>query len=378
MTGLRRTVVRLVFAAAVGIGLLATWVRITRGLAGSTHLSDSVPWGLWIALDLTLLGLAGGGFVMAASVHVLGLHRLRPAVRPAILTALLGYTLGTVALAYDLGRPSAIWHPLVQWNPRSVMFEVAWCVMLYLTVILLEFGPAVLERLGWERSLRRWRAALPFFAFVGALLSLSHQSSLGALFLVVPQGLHPLWYSPMLPICFLLSATGAGCAMTLVAAEVGGRIAGRPLDGGLRESLLRFAAVVLGLYGIVRVADVAWRGVLMSASPTTLVGAAFLLELGVGVALPAALTLSRRVRRSRWGALSAALAAVAGLALNRLNVSVVGLAATRRVGYFPSWAEFAVTAMILAVGLALFRLAARHLPVFDLRSSSAALREETT
>ena len=138
---------KLVFLALMAMAFYATIVRFTRGLGPSTNLNDQFPWGIWIGFDV-LCGvmLAAGGFTLTAAVHIFNIKRLRPIVRPTVLTAFLGYGLVCVALMYDLGRPYRIWHPLVMRNPHSVMFEVAYCVMLYTTVLSLEFAPIVLER----------------------------------------------------------------------------------------------------------------------------------------------------------------------------------------------------------------------------------------
>src|SRR3972149_5941341 len=151
----RLTVWQWIFAALMLGGLYATYVRVVYGLGGATNLSDEFPWGLWIGFDILCgVGLAAGGFTLAAIVYIFNLERYKPILRATILTAFLGYLLVIVALLFDLGRPYRIWHPLVMWNPRSVMFEVAWCVMLYTTVLALEFVPVVFERVGWQAPLR--------------------------------------------------------------------------------------------------------------------------------------------------------------------------------------------------------------------------------
>jgi Ni/Fe-hydrogenase subunit HybB-like protein len=191
------TVWRAIFAAIMLVGLYATYRRIMYGLGGSTNLSDKFPWGIWIAFDVMCgVGLAAGGFTLVATVHIFNLERYKPVLRPAILTAFLGYSLVVVGLLYDLGRPDRLWHPLVMWNPHSVMFEVAWCVTLYSTVLFLEFIPVVCEKFGWHKPMA-WihKISVPLM-ILGVLLSTLHQSSLGTLFLIVPEKLYPLWYTP--------------------------------------------------------------------------------------------------------------------------------------------------------------------------------------
>src|SRR5512137_1095249 len=145
-----------------------------------------------------------------AVVHLFHLRRFEPIVRPTVLTGFLGYLFVVFALLFDLGQPWRIWHALVFWNPHSVMFEVAWCVMLYTTVLALEFAPVVLERFRLERPRRMLRAVSTPLVIAGVILSTLHQSSLGSLYLIVPEKLHPLWYSPLLPVLFYLSAVGIG------------------------------------------------------------------------------------------------------------------------------------------------------------------------
>ena len=175
-----------IFAVLMLAGAYATYVRFTAGLGGVTNLSDRFPWGIWVGFDVLCgVGLAAGGFTLVAAVHIFNIERYRPIVRPAVLTAFLGYILVVVALLFDLGRPWNIWHPLIMWNPRSVMFEVAWCVTLYSTVLALEFVPAVLERLQWKRTLAWLRVVSVPLVIVGVLLSTLHQSSLGSLFLIL-------------------------------------------------------------------------------------------------------------------------------------------------------------------------------------------------
>ena len=186
------------------------------GLGGSTNLSDKFPWGIWIGFDVMCgVGLAAGGFTLVAIVHIFNIEKYKPVLRPAILTAFLGYSLVVVGLLFDLGRPDRLWHPLVMWNPHSVMFEVAWCVTLYTTVLFLEFLPMVFEKFGWHKPLE-WihRISVPLM-ILGVLLSTLHQSSLGTLFLIVPEKLYPLWYTPILPLLFYFRRSRSGLAMTI-------------------------------------------------------------------------------------------------------------------------------------------------------------------
>src|SRR5271169_5515315 len=256
------TVWRVIFAAILACGLYATWLRIFYGLGGSTNLSDKFPWGIWIAFDVMCgVGLAAGGFTLVAVVHIFNIERYKPILRPAILTAFLGYVLVVLALMFDLGLPYRIWHPLVMWNPHSVMFEVAWCVTLYTTVLALEFAPVVLERFHLDRALKVMRIALIPLVILGVILSTLHQSSLGSLFLIVPEKLYPLWYTPILPLLFYVSAIAVGLAMTIFESWHSSRAFGRALELPLLASMGRVLAVVLSVYLWIRFLDLSHRHV---------------------------------------------------------------------------------------------------------------------
>jgi Ni/Fe-hydrogenase subunit HybB-like protein len=250
------------------------------------------------------------------------------------------------------------------WNPHSVMFEVAWCVMLYTGVLAMEFSPVVLERLGWQRALRWVRMVMPIFVVLGVLLSTLHQSSLGSLYLIVPTKLHPLWYSPMLPILFFLSALAIGSAMVLVESHLSGRAFKHDLAPDIRVDLARLMMVLLIPFALLRLLDLYRRGALPYAFQPTFEALLFQLEFTIGVILPIALVSIRRVRQHRMGQFIAAVSAILGFVLHRLNVSITGMEATLRTNYFPAWTEIAVTMMVVAIGFAAFAFAVKVFPVF--------------
>lgn len=362
----RITFWRAVFLVIVAAGIYATWVRFTQGLGASTHLSDRFPWGLWIGFDVLCgVGLAAGGFTITATVVLFRLDRFRPILRPTVLTAFLGYVLVVVALLFDLGRPYRIWHPLVMQNPHSVMFEVAWCVMLYTTVLALEFSPIVFERLRLPKAQRVIHMLTVPLVILGVLLSTLHQSSLGSLFLILPEKLHPLWYSPMLPVFFFLSAVGVGLSMVILESHLSGKAFGKRLEMDLLTELARVFIVVQAVLLVWRIQDLAGHGALHLVFAGTLTSNLFLLEVLLASVIPMILFAIPRVRKNPNGLFWGATLAVAGFVLNRMNVSITGIEAGTGVRYFPSWMEIAVTMSIVAVGFALFGLAARHLPIFE-------------
>jgi Ni/Fe-hydrogenase subunit HybB-like protein len=352
------------FFVILAAGATVTVLRYWKGLGAVTNLSDRFPWGLWVGFDVLCgVGLAAGGFTITTAVYVFNMKRFQPIVRPTVLTAFLGYLLVAVGLMYDLGKPWNIWHPLVMWNPRSPMFEVSWCVMLYLTVLALEFSGVVFERLGWKRALVVQHAATVPLVIAGAIISTLHQSSLGSFYLIMPAKLHPLWYTPYLPVMFFLSAFAGGLAMMIIESRISSRALGRGLEMPLLMSIGKALGVALAVYGAARLADLASRGVLAEAFSTGREAFFFQLELGIGVILPMALLALPAVRRNSGRLYGAALLVVAGFIMDRLNVSITGLEGAQGGRYFPTAAEGIITIMLVAIGVAAFGLAVRFLPI---------------
>jgi Ni/Fe-hydrogenase subunit HybB-like protein len=348
----------------VGAAAAVAVVRFLRGLGATTALTDLTPWGFWIGFDVMGgVALAAGGFVVAATVYVFRLERYHAIVRPAVLTAFLGYLAVVGGLLFDLGLPWNIWHMVVYWNPRSPLFEVGWCVMLYLSVLGLEFAPVVLElqrRPLLQRVYRVLKRATIPLVILGIMLSTLHQSSLGSLFLIMPHRVHPLWYSPILPILFFVSAVGLGLMMVTAESLASAWLYEREPEDHLLQGLGRAGAVVLGLYAALRLGDVLVRG----QGPAVLAGTfeswLFLAELLLSAVGPAVLLGLPRLRRRRPVLAAAAFMAVGGLVLNR--VSVGGLAQITQTGtrYAPSWMEVTVSVgIVAAAALAYFFVAER-------------------
>ncbi len=361
----RFTFWRGVLLVILALGTYATVIRFFQGLAASTNLSDSFPWGIWIGFDVLCgVALAAGGFTISATVYIFNLEKFRPIVRPAILTAFLGYMLVVVALMFDLGRPWNIWHPLVMWNPHSVMFEVGWCVTLYTTVLALEFSPIVLERFKMTKTLHVLHAVMPLLVILGVLLSTLHQSSLGSFYLIVPTKLHALWYSPLLPLYFFLTALTLGCAMTIVESFLSHRAFGKQLEMELLVPLGRVALLLLALTSVIRFADFRHRGILGLAFQPTYESRLFLAETLIGVLAPAVLLAIPKVRKHTTGLFLAALLIVMGVVMNRLNVSITGMERSSGQIYVPALTEIFVTLSVVGAGFLIFALAVKFLPVF--------------
>jgi Ni/Fe-hydrogenase subunit HybB-like protein len=356
----RVVALKTVLWALAGVLAAVSLVRFTRGLGATTALSDATPWGFWIAFDVMAgVALAAGGFVMAGTVYIFGRGAYRPFARPAILTALLGYMAVAVGLLYDLGLPWHIWHPILYPQPHSVLFEVAMCVMLYLTVLFLEFGPVILEHPAFHHPVFRRihtalkRLSIPFVV-AGIALSTLHQSSLGSLFLINPYRLHPLWYSPNIWVLYFTSAVALGF-MTVTAESLFSHwLFGHKLRMKQLSSLGKAGAGALLLYAALRLSDLAARGVLGMAFTASWQSALFFFEIALSALLPAGLLLARKVRNSPAGLAACSFMAVIGMIGYRFDTCIVAFARPEGMSYFPDWTEVAVSLGIVAAGLLVF------------------------
>jgi Ni/Fe-hydrogenase subunit HybB-like protein len=347
------------------LGGLTLVTRFTGGLGAMTNLSDTFPWGIWIGFDvLSGVALSAGGFLIAGSVYIFGLKKFYPILRPAILTAYLGYLLVVGGLMVDLGRPYNIWHPMIYWQHRSVMFEVGWCVTLYNLVLTVEFLPLLLEKFRWHRALRIVQAITIPMVIAGCILSTLHQSSLGALFLIVPEKMWPITYSPLLPLYFLISAIAVGLAMTIVESTLSARAFNRSLETPIILSLARAIPVVILILLTIRVIDMTVRGTWQYLAPLPFQTFTFVLHM-VLLLVPTFMLLNPRLARQPRMVFRAAICVVAAVIVNRLNVAWFRMLPAAESVYFPSWQEIVVTLNLISLGVVCFGLAARYLPLFE-------------
>lgn len=355
------------------IGTVITILRFTGGLAAVTNLSDNNPWGLWIGFDLLVgVALAAGGFVTSAAVYLFGMKKYHSAVRPAVLTGFLGYALVVFALHYDVGRPWRLPYPFImQSGTTSLLFEVGACVALYLTVLFLEFTPAPLEWLGLKKVRELVVKMTLVLTIFGVVLSTLHQSSLGALFLIVPSKLHPLWYSPYLPVYFFISSIIAGLSMVIFESTLSHHYFVDKMDEahlseneGVTLGFAKAASFVLAGYLIIKIIGISFSDnwYLLGTS----YGIWFLVEILGFVALPSFLyavgVRDKNLKLIKW----TSLLAVLGIILNRLNVSLIAfnwhLPSSER--YFPHWMEIAISLFIVTIGIVVFRFIVTRMPIF--------------
>ena len=377
-------VVILGFLAAAGLAVVVA--RYIGGIGYVSNLTTARPWGLWIGVDVASgVALAAGGFTTAFLAHILGRHYYEPVVRPALLTAMLGYTFVVLGLLVDIGRSWAIWKPMLHWNPNSVLFEVAMCVMFYLNVLYVEFIPIVAERFKGRVNLPGVLSVLNraldgllhladkvldkimwVFVIAGVVLSCMHQSSLGSLMLIAPTKLHPLWYTPILPLLFLTSAIAVGYPMVVFEATLATTSLKLDSEMKILAPLTRFTIFLLGIYLALKVGDMVIRGTYVYLLNGTAQTNAFLIEVIFGVLVPWLMLLFPKLRQSRRWLFTACTLVVGGVLLNRLNVFVVGYRPPiSEAHYFPSMGEILTTVGLIAGLMLLYRFLITYLPVLN-------------
>lgn len=359
-----RVIATLIFIA----GITATYMRFALGFARSTNLSDPQPWGLWVGLGtLCGVGLSAGGFAIAAAVYLLGFERYRPVLRTAVLVSFLGYSTVVTGMLYELGLPWRLWHPIVMWNRHSVLFEVSWCVMLYTSVLALEFSPALVEKIPWTRFrelyLKWHHEILIALVMIGTLLSSMHQSFLGGLYLITKGKLHPLWYTPYLTTEFYLSAIPAGLAVTIMALYLSRRSLNAKVDPVILSEVSRVIAPLLALWGLFRAVDLVTRDAVPYLFQWREETLSFWLEMGLFVIAPLMLLTRDKIRNNPQSLYWTCAVVVMGFMTNRLNVSVTGLQASSGVYYIPKWQEFAATLAVLTAAVLAFRYAVIYLDI---------------
>jgi len=370
----------------LGLGFGA--YRLIVGLGAATNLNNQYPLGLWIGLDVaTGVALAAGGFTSAALVYIFNREHFHAIIRPALLTALLGYTFVAIGLLFDLGRWYAIWHPMLpsMWQGNSVLFEVAICVMLYLSILYLEFAPIVCERfigkVQLPGSLSRLnntiefalRIALyilgrimPVLIIAGVVLSCLHQSSLGTLMMIAPYKLHPLYWSQFLPLFFLLSAIAAGFPMIIIESLLSAQALKRKPEMQILTPLAKYCPYLIGIYILCRTADMLLRGTwvfLFEPSTATLI---FWIEFGLLTVVPCCLFMSRDVRSNARALGIASGMYILGIALNRCAVFFLAVNPPyAQQSYIPALTEFGLTLGLVLCIIFCYRAAVHWLPILQ-------------
>jgi Ni/Fe-hydrogenase subunit HybB-like protein len=368
----------MILGALVLVSAAVSGLRFAKGIGAVSNLSNAYPWGFWISFDIyTGVALGAGAFTMAAVVYIFNLKRFLPLVRPSILTGFLGYSMAVVALLVDLGRPERIWHMLIYQNHHSFLFEIGICVMTYTSVLALEFAPVLLEGFRLQKVahwLHHW-LTLPL-VILGVVLSTLHQSSLGSLTLLMPEKLHPLWWTPFLPLLFFVSAVTAGLGMVIVETSLTGRALHRPPETDLLSDVAGWAPYAAGLYLALRFGLWAYEGklgLLFEAGSFSLLAWAEVILIGFA---PIALFARKSVRSSPAVLVAGALSIVLGVVLNRFDTSWLALGGRLFYQpYVPNWMEVSVSVGLVAAGVLAFLYVALHFPLFEEPEAEAAEAE---
>ncbi|MFZ0454396.1 MAG: Ni/Fe-hydrogenase cytochrome b subunit [Ignavibacteriaceae bacterium] len=351
------------FAAAIALN------RFIFGLGVTTNLNDRTPWGLWIGFDVMGgVALAAGGFVITAIFYIMKREEFHPLVKPAVLTAFLGYVAVVLSLLVDLGLPWNIWHMIIFWNPHSPLFEVGWCVMLYTTVLFLEFSPVPLEEFSRYAKIRKFLMKFRFvFVLLGIMLSTLHQSSLGSLFLIMPFKLYPLWYSNILPIQFFISAVALGLMMVAFESLLSHWIYKRKQETNLIAKLCKTAVWVLAAYFLVKMIDIIAAGKFSIIFNGSWQSNLFIIEVFISTVIPALLfTIPKLADNSKvqWTGSSMV---ILGVILNRIDVGGLAMLGTTGDSYTPLWTEIFISLGIISAAALVFLFAIEHFHVWDIQ-----------
>jgi len=378
----------MVLLALMAVGLAFAAARFFFGIGKVANLNNQFPWGIWIGIDVASgVALAAGGFTTGAIAYVFNRDQYHAVIRPALLTAMLGYTFVVLGLLVDIGRYWNITSPIFNWNGNSVLFEVAMCVMIYLNVLYIEFIPIVVERFKGRVNLPGPLARLNnsaesllgfaetvlgkvmfFFIIAGIVLSCLHQSSLGSLMLIAPYKVHPLWYTPILPLLFLLSAFAAGYPMVTFESILVSKSFGRRPEMEVLTPLAKFMPLLMGIYLAFKIGDMLVRGTYVYLLDGTFQTNAFVVEVLFGVVLPFVLLLFPRVRRSAGWLFFASTVFVLGILMNRINVFVVSFTPPYMIQkYFPALGEIFITVGLIATLMFMYRVFVFIFPVLGAR-----------
>ncbi len=354
----------------LGVGLAI--YRMVAGLGVATNLNDQYPWGIWITIDLFIIPVAGAAFTISLISYFLARDDYHAIIRPAVLAGFLGYGVVGVLLFLDLGRWFQFYNIFVPGyiNLHSFLEEVSLCVTLYTFILVLEIAPVFLEKWGYKVPIQWIDRSIFVIAGAGIVLSMLHQSSLGSMFLLMPHKLHPLWWSPALPLLFYLQAVYTGLSAAAIALSLIWGALKLPVDRVIFRRLGQAMSINLMLYAAVKVGD--WMGagdIPLLLKPDTF-GLLAWFQFSIGIILPLAILLSKLVGHSS-GPLWAGVFALIGTFIERLVVSWIGMAEPSSASYIPSFTEIFSTIGMVAGAILVYALVARYFKLFPDKHSHA-------
>jgi Ni/Fe-hydrogenase subunit HybB-like protein len=390
-------VIILCILAFNGLAFLAA--RFFFGIGSVTNLNNQYPWGIWIGIDVAAgVALAAGGFTSAALGHIMHREHFHSIVRPALLTAMLGYTFVAIGVFVDLGRWYYIWHPMIMWNGNSALFEVGICVMMYVTVLYIEFIPIVTERFLGKVNIKGFLSFLNkpiekalkildktltktifIFIILGVVLSTLHQSSLGTLMVIAGQKMHPLWQTPVLPLLFLLSAISVGFPMVIFESILASRSFKLKQEMEILSPLAYTIAPLLGIYLAFKIGDMFIRETFVYLTELNTASIMFTIEVVVGIIIPLRMFLSKKVLQTPSLLFTASFLVIFGVLLNRINNFIVAYTPPYSYSsYFPSIGEISVTVGFVALLVLLYRIIVLNFPVISLPDKKFSIKAKYT
>ncbi len=375
----------------ITIGLVSAYEVLTKGLA-VTNMNNTVPWGLWITIDLSSIALGAGAFTLSAIVYLLRLKRFMPIVRLAVFVGFVGYTSALLTLVMDIGRPDRFWHPWAYWNIHSVLWEITWCITLYLIILSVEFLPIIGDLRMFDRwpmlrrSLHSAHKLAPLFALIGLGISLLHQSSLGATYGILRS--RPIWFKPSMPIMFILSAVAVGPALTMAIAFIAEwAMNKKTVPHDVLRQIARFSGFALLAYGYIKLWDflaviyygrnpLVDKGFALLNEQTPYGFGFWVVEVIIGLVIPIIFFLTPRFNRKPIYLVVGAICAVIGVVASRWNVTVSGLTVPLSYSpgvlfqaapgsYSPSLAEWGIAVGVAGYALLLLTLGLKFLPLFE-------------
>jgi len=364
------------------LGLAIIAVRFWKGIGSVTNLTQEVPWGLWIGFDVvTGVAFAGGAYVLTFMVYILKIDKYHSIVRVTVLNGFLAYVFYAGALLLDLGRPWNVINPIIgnSFGTSSVLFLVAWHFLLYMIAELIEFSPAIAEWLGARRARKILSGMTVAAVIFGITLSTLHQSGLGALYLMAKEKIHPLWYSEFIPLLFLVSSVFAGLSMVIFEGSISHRVffdqiseKNHKAQKSILEGLSKICAGAMFAYLFLQIL-VFIHGKRWDYLDSGM-GLWFIVEIAGFVIIPMAMFFFSYRRRNIFLIRVASVLTMAGVILNRLNVTVIGFRWDAATRYIPSWMEITVTLTVIFAEIWIFRWIINRMPV--LRESPEWVNKE--
>jgi Ni/Fe-hydrogenase subunit HybB-like protein len=366
-----------ILALCMTAAFIVLVARFTQGLGYTTNANDAYPWGIWIAVNVAgMVGLSAGGFTTGALAHTFHKQHYHDIVRPALFTALLGYTCVVSALLIDVGRYWNMISPMINWGTTSFLFAVAICVMISTTILYIECFPIMAEWLfninivrksfiGSTITLLRKNIdkAMFLIVLVGIVFSCLHQSSLGALLLISPSKTHPLWFSPLNPLLFLISAIATAYPLVLFEHILVSKSLSIEPKMNILSSMAKYIPFLLGIYFILKIGDMLYRGTYIYLLDGTAQTNSFLVEIIVGLTIPLILTMIPKVRNSASLLFYTSWLAIFGVIINRINVFLVSFTPPYGGSYFPAVTEIIVSVGMIAGLMFFYKLAVMNLPI---------------